>query len=63
MRSTHYKIDYPKKGLKTTVAPLPGKNVIIPYNPLLHKIKKDRTTYRYSSKKRYTKKKIHNTIL
>jgi hypothetical protein len=63
LRSTHYKIDYPKKGLKTTVAPLPGKNVIIPYNPLLHKIKKDRTTYRYLSKKRYTNKKINNTLL
>ena len=63
LRSTHYKIDYPKKGMKTTIAPLPGKNVIIPYSPILHKIKKDRTTYRYPYNKRYTKKKIHNTIL
>ena len=66
LKQTSYKIDYPKKGFKTRIQPLPNKEMQHSYAPRHSKIEKKRTTYKYPRKKytkKYTKRMIDNTIL
>ena len=66
LKQTSYKIDYPKKGFKTRIQPLPNKEMQHSYDPRHSKIEKKMTTYKYPRKKytkKYTKRMIDNTIL
>jgi hypothetical protein len=65
-RKTIIKNDYPKKGYKTTIQPLPEEELKKSYAPYISKIKQKLTTNKYPKKKhtkKYTKGLYHNNIL
>ena len=63
IKKTKIKINYPKEGYKTTVEPLAGDDVIVPYRPMISKLQNKYTKYYKKTKKKKTYKVTNNNVV
>ena len=63
IKKTRIKINYPKEGYKTTVEPLAGDDVIVPYRPMISKLQNKYTKYYKKTKKKKTYKVTNNNVV